>query len=230
MKKILTIFAVMILLTGCTKNYNSVTEYANAMAKVKAGKSYTIEMKLDVNNKISHVKSFVKNDKWACELSNNNGNTYDNGLIKINDDIISTDKTNKLAIKMFNTKKLGKVADFVNPAYTLINWDQNFQDETKPVKGEFTNNKAKMNNFDCRMIKFDDGREACISDKYGIAVYQRIDMPNPKTKQIEENTFNVISIDTTELADSTFEIPSDYKLMSFETLLQDLTKAFGKLK
>ena len=66
-KKIALALMCVFLLTGCTKNYNSVTEYANAMAKVKAGKSYTIEMKLDVNNKISHVKSFVKNDKWACE-------------------------------------------------------------------------------------------------------------------------------------------------------------------
>ena len=67
------------------------------------------------------------------------------------------------------------------------------------------------------MIKFDledpkSYREACISDKYGIAVYTK--MGNQK----ESWAINVVSIETKPLPDSYFKLPAGWKKITLREL------------
>lgn len=240
MKKIyfISALACLLVLTGCTKNYKTVDEYSNAMKIVKDGNSsYTIEAKQNIGNIELYYKSYIKGDKWKTETSMNGGRSYMFTTQYDGVDLLTYSQGSPYAtinpamdmIKDEDSETKSMTINSQNPVYPLFNWKNGFyifsmMETETPV---FLNNKDNKNGFECRLIKFSDEREACISDKYGIAVYQKIiadDIKHPGQKQ--KTTINLVKIDTSDIDDSTFELPSGVKKMDMDAMLDNISKMF----
>ena len=240
MKKIyfISALACLLVLTGCTKNYKTVDEYSNAMKIVKDGNSsYTIEAKQNIGNIELYYKSYIKGDKWKTETSMNGGSSYMSTTQYDGVDLLTYSQGSPYAminpamdmIKDEDSETKSMTINSQNPVYPLLNWKNGFNifSMTKTETPVFLNNKDNKNGFECRLIKFSDEREACISDKYGIAVYQKIitdDIKHPGQKQ--ETTINLVKIDTSNIDDSTFELPSCVMKIDMDAMLDNISKMF----
>jgi hypothetical protein len=223
------------LLTGCTKNYKTVSEYSAAMSEVRNNLGdYTIEADLLSGNKNLYVKSLCKNDLWKAETSNDNGKTYVNTLLYDGKEIYTYAKGQPIAVsipfkKMITTQgsdnnDAEKAVKWMNPLGVTYNWDLYLKEDD--INKTFELGKiVKKNGFDCRMVTYINGDgEFCISDKYGIAVYAKL---TDKTKN-QTMEINVKSIDNAMLNPSDFELPAGIKKMSMVTLMQNMLGAMQK--
>ena len=236
MKKIPCLIAILsfFLLTGCTKNYKSVTEYESAIKAIKKP-SLTIEASQKLGTVELYYKTQAKNDKWKTQTSMNNGNSYMTTVLYDGEEILTYSQGSPYAIKnpfmetLSDADEDTKISaiNMQNPTSPLLNWQNGFgvvglglANDTS----EFINNKDNRNGFDCRLIKLGDNEEACISDKYGIAVYHKV-----KTEK-GELEINLIKIDTTNLSESEFELPQGVKKMDFEKMLETLSDQIESVK
>lgn len=240
MKKIyfISALACIFMLTGCTKNYKTVEEYSNAMQTVKNGiSSYTIEARQNVGNIELYYRSFIKGDKWKTETSMNGGSSYMSTTQYDGVDLLTYSQGSPYAminpamdmIKDEDAETKMITINSQNPVYPLLNWKNGFNIFSMPETENpvFLNNKDNKNGFECRLIKFSDEREACIIDKYGIAAYQKMivdDIKHPGQKQ--ETTINLVKIDTSDIDNSTFELPSGVKKMDMDAMLDNISKMF----
>jgi outer membrane lipoprotein-sorting protein len=238
MKKLLLSISLVLFLTGCTKNYNSVDEYQAEMEKVKtANKSYTIEAKFSTYEGNGYFRSKFKGDKWKSELSMNDGLRYLETTIFDGKEILKYKLDSKIAVTIpgFNSED----TDFnslINPTHSLYEWEKDMfgLDLDKSKKVEFLNQKEIKNNFPCRMIKYSyqtgGTKEVCVSDKYGIAVYSKQVFKNPQPgKEDIVSELNAVKISTDELNDTEFQLPEDVKKMNFEQLMNELNSSLGKM-
>ncbi len=227
MKKFLVLaITVACLASGCTKKYDSVEEYAKDMKVVQqAQKSYTLEFENLSWMADGYFRAYKKNNLWKYDQSANNGRTYIRTVLYDGNDIIGYNENSKWATIIASPKTeeekelLLRMHDITSQ---LFNWD-------KPgclfcatgVKPEFVNNKAKMNGFDCRLIKYSDSYEACINDKLGIAVYLKTRMGGDTSK---ETIVNLKKVDTAELPNSDFVMPSSKQKVSLQQMLKEMSK------
>lgn len=240
MKKIYFILAIssMLLLTGCTKNYKSVNEYATAMETIKkAQTSYTIEAKQKVGTIEFYYKSYIKGDKWKTETSMNGGSSIMSTTLYDGEELLTYAEGSPYAMKnpamdMINEETAESktfIINSQNPVYPILYWKDGFNIFTmgESENPTFLNNKDNRNGFDCRLIKFSNEREACISDTYGVAAYHKVlveDIKNKGSKQ--ETTIDLVKISTSELDDSTFELPKGVKKMDLDSMLGELKNMF----
>ena len=233
MKKHIWLLLISVcLLTGCTKQYSSVSEYSTDMNKVrnKLG-DYTIEATISSNDVNGYYKSFIKNNKWRAEGSKDNGNTYNTVILYDGNKVYAYEKNKNIAIDMpikemlkqsnVDNEKAEFVMKFINPMGILIYWD--LDNISGNIDGSWQiGTKSKKNGFDCRMIsyKLSPSDEVCVSDKYGIAVYAKL---TTKTKHgVME--INVKNIDNTPISEQEFELPSEMRVYSMMDLLKGMLK------
>ena len=247
MRVALLMMASVLVFSGCTKTYKTVDEYETAMKTVAAKiPAYTVEVKQVANNGNLYFKTYIKGDKWKTEMSMNEGSSYAAGMLYDGVDLLSYSQGSPYAVKNpmleivkkeADSETLKAIINTQNPTGGLFYWRDGIAlaalDE--PIgdskNAEFTNQKAKMNGFDCRMIKFGDTREACVSDKYGIAVYHKLTTPNPQKPGVtDELTLNLVKIDTNDIPDSTFELPSGVKKADLDTMLNNMSKMMQSYK
>ena len=104
-------------------------------------------------------------------------------------------------------------------------------DNTK--KSQFIKQKETKNNFPCRLIKYeyDLGRtkEVCVSDKYGIAVYLKYALTDPKRKEDTVGELNVVKINTDEIDDTEFQLPKGVNKMDFQQLMNELNMSLKQM-
>lgn len=237
MKKLALLLLPVLLLSGCTKNYKTVEEYESEMQAVRKANSYIVEIKQQTPMAELYYKSYVKGDKWKTELSMNNGASYMTTVLYDGVDLLSYSSGTPYAVvnpamEMVDDEDPEyKVAliNSQNPVNPIFHWYDDFSFVSNltsaPNKGVFEDNKANKNGFDCRMIKFSEDREACVSDKYGIAVYYKIKFEDPrKPGEIQETIFNLVKIEESEILDSEFELPQGVKKMSLEGMLDHMDK------
>ena len=217
------------LLTGCTKNYKTVSEYSSDMTDVrdKLG-DYTIEANITAKKGEGYYKSRIKGDLWKTEESKDNGQTYMNTILYDGTNVYTYSKAQPVAISMPIKQMLAKqeVKDYesenamkwINPIGVALYWNlyANDNDIDKTFNlGKITN----KNGFDCRMVTYiDEDGELCISDKYGMAVYVNV-TDKVKKQKLE---INVKKIDNTPIPDSDIALPSGMKIISMETLMKNM--------
>lgn len=241
MKKIFCLCALisMCLLTGCTKNYKTVSEYNAAMKKVRASiPAYTIEVKQSIPMLELYYRSFHKGDKWKTETSMNSGNSYAMTTLYDGIDLLTYSAGSPFALSNPMMEILSKENDetkqmaikMSNPIMSIFDWAEDFNslEDLNDENASFIDNKANKNGFDCRMISLNNNKEVCINDKYGIAVYSKMTFENPKTKLTEEMELNVIKIDTTDLPESTFELPAGVKKQTLDKILSQFENEYTK--
>ena len=223
------------LISGCTKNYATVSEYSNAMNIIKnKNTSYVIEAKQSINNSDIYYRTYVKGDKWKTEGSLNGGNSYGETILYDGIDLLTYTAGSKYAIvnpmmevyRNDTQKERILAINSANPLNVLINWQDNYNmfSGLKKTNPEFINQNDKRNGFSCRMIKLEENREACISDKYGIAVYQKMKIKSLRGKEQEIIT-NLVKIEIKDNPNSTFDLPQGVKKSSFESVLNNLTNS-----
>ena len=229
---ILTLFAVS-LLCGCTKNYKTVDEYYSQMKKISsANSSYTLDLKTTQENKTVNTKVYSKSGKWKSVADLGVSNISKIYYLYDGEKILSYDDNSKIAIEVpinklqDNQSLKEKINKNDDPAFTFINWHESMEQIKSMTNPEDTSipkvpkEFVVKNGFDCRLIKYTDNIEACISDKYGIAVYERFKLDNKTAKmQNIEMTLDVTNINTDEIPDSELEVPSGKKIMSFDEFL-----------
>ncbi len=206
--------AVVCLVSGCTKKYDSVEEYAKDMKAVQqAQKSYALEFEtLSLSD--MYYQSYTKKDLWKYSWSSNRGKNYTFTVLNDGKNTVMYNAPSKWATET----KMGNIAS------ELFDWDKpNCFYGLGDNKFEFVNNNAKMNGFDCRLIKYGDNYEACVNDKLGIAVYLKIMYKNAYSEIVEKTT-NLLKADTKELPDSTFVLPRDKQIVSLQEKLKQMTK------
>lgn len=229
MQKLIYICAAALLLSGCTRNYKTVDEYETAMENVRnSHESYTIEMKQSLPIAEFYYKIYIKGDKWKTEVSMNGGKSFINSSLYNGKTLVDFADGSEYAVEspMFealrnaNLDKYKAAIDSNNPASPLFYWKDGAAIKASDKKDEpqFLSNFVRKNGFTCRMIKFDNDRTACINDKYGIAVYQKVD----------ENIINVQKIDTSDIPDSTFELPKNVKIVSMDKMLEITKKQMSE--
>lgn len=247
---VLSFIIALFFTAGCTKNYKTVDEYIDAMQQQKAkyNNMYTIDATVQSKEpgKITegYYRTNIKNGKWKLDSSEDEGETFSSTMLFDGKEVLIYSADSPYAMvspisMMINLEKDPKKKEFLvniqNPLIMLVNWEQDFDIEPKEAPaGEFINNKDTRNGFTCRMIQFGSGKEVCVDDKTGIAVYLHMsfnDNTNKHSKRrFGEITINLKHFDTSDIPDTTFELPKDKKKMSFESLLQDMTKSFKNLK
>ena len=238
MKKVFLVFGALVLLTGCNKNYKTVDEYNTAMDAVKSKvPAYTAEATQEVYGADLYYRTYIKGDKWKLEASMNGGKSYMTTVLYDGSDLWTYSAHSVYAVKNPAVEMLGShmnpadiknIIDMQNPVLSLINWRHVLTDKSSALDEDnvkFVNQKVTMNGFDCRMIDFGDGREACINDNYGIAVYHKFSAPNlGNQSEILETTLNLVKVDTSDIPDSVFEFPAGVKKADMDTMLNDLKK------
>lgn len=240
MRKVSTMFLLFVsavIFSGCTKTYKTVEDYDTAMKTVRSKiPAYTIEAKHELQGASLYYKSYVKGNKWKTEMSLNGGNSYLSTILYDGTDLLSYTLGSPYAMKNPAIDVMGKemdeeslrsVIDMQNPTSALFTWHDGYPimaalpADAEP-KAEFENQKANVNGFDCRMIKFGTDREACVSDKYGIAVYHKLKLQEPKAGQ-DEISINLVKVDTSDIPDATFELPDGVKKADMNTMLQEMS-------
>ena len=210
MKKLLPII-VILCFVGCAKKYKSVEEYANAMRAVQQShKSYTLEMKQLTPFADSYLRVYKKNNLWKNQLSTTTGRTFIYNTLFDGVDVFGYGDDTTWATILTSDEMKGN-----DISRDLFNWDRpKFGlPDMQNNEPQFINHNDKKNGFDCRLIKYGDFYEVCVSDTLGIAVYIKVRLG--KDIEIEQD---VVKIDTSELPDSTFVLPSDKQKRKSEIL------------
>ena len=241
------LLASVVMLSGCTKTYKTIDEYESAMKDVSAKiPAYTIEAKQNVDGTELYYKTYLKGEKWKSEFSMNGGSSYVGAVLYDGTDLLSYSSGSPYALKNpmldmvkkdMDSETLKAVINTQNPTGSLFYWREGLAlasmlpADDKGSSGQFENQKAKMNGFDCRMIKFDDSREACVSDKYGIAVYHKLSAPNPQKRGVtSEVVTNLVKVDISDIPDSTFDLPSGVQKADMETMMKEMTKRMKSMQ
>ena len=161
-----------------------------------------------------YYQSYIKKDLWKYSMSSNHGKNYMFTVLNDGKNTVMYNNSSKWA----NETKMGNIAS------ELLDWDKpNSFYVLSGNKFEFVDNNAKMNGFNCRLIKYGDNYEACINDKLGIAVYLKIKYKNTYLETVE-NITNLLKADTKELPDSTFVLPSDKQIVTLQDKLKQMSK------
>lgn len=225
------------LLTGCTKNYKTVSDYSADMLKVreKLG-DYTIEADTSSGGQYMYLKSMIKGNLWKTEMSNDGGKSYANAMLYDGKEIYTYSKIQPIAVSIPLKQMIAKQVDnngddspekamkWINPIGVALYWDLNIKDND--IDKTFNLGKiVQKNGFDCRMVTYisEDG-EFCVSDKYGMAVYSKM------TDKVKNQTIeiNVKKIDNTPLSDSDVSLPAGIKKMSMEDLMKNMLNMMQK--
>ena len=234
------LLASVVMLSGCTKTYKTIDEYESAMKDVSAKiPAYTIEAKQNVDGTELYYKTYLKGEKWKSEFSMNGGSSYVGAVLYDGTDLLSYSQGSPYALKNpmldmlkdMDSETVKAAINSQNPTGPLFYWREGLAlaallpAEEDNSGAQFENQKSNMNGFDCRLIKFDDSREACVSDKYGIAVYHKLVAPNPKNPaEKQEVALNLVKVDTADIPDSTFDLPSGVKKADFDTMMNDMAQ------
>ena len=204
----------LFIITGCTKNYNSiknydsVDDYAKAMKEVRLkNNNYTIRGILDAKAYILNFSMYKKNNKCKTKFINNKVTLtylYDGESLYLYNE--------KYIVKNFNNESL----DLTRLLNIIFDWS--VWEDLK-----FNGNK-NINNYDCRLLSFKSQEKrayfnACISDKYGIAVnahYLHYLNNTANAKKTYAYDINVNHIDNNNIPDKEFSIPKNLKEVSSE--------------
>lgn len=117
----------------------------------------------------------------------------------------------------------------LTPAYSLLNFKPGVLEKNKsnslkdPV---IINSNDSKNGFKCRLIKFGDKREICVSDEYKIAVYEKY--KNELLGEVVEK--NVYSIYTGPISNFEFELPKEMKIKKLDEVVNELDKTIQSIK
>ena len=232
MKKVLipALLVCMCLFTGCTKKYDTVKDYSNAMKEVRANLGdYTIDAEISSSDMNINCRTYKKGDKWKTETSKNDGKTFNDGILYDGDEVYSYSKQQKFAMiipfKQIMAKSgtddkeaLDVMMKMVNPTGILFYWDISESENSNNEIWTF-GKITKKNNYKCRMLNNISGGQVCVSDKYGIAVYAKIH--TPKQGEVE---YNVKNISNKTIESSYLDLPEGVQKMSMADLFKNMAK------
>ncbi len=240
MKKIsalILLLFIMITFTGCLKKYKTVEDYSNAMyALQNSFPAYTLKVKKVLT--ISKTDEFYyttyrKGDKWKLETSKTQDGEVSQVVVCDGKDIYSYTPGGKFAVSMPKFKDISQ-EEYILSSYPLngiFNWndaDDLIANNSSPA---ITNNKERRNGFDCRLISYGDNKEICVSDKYGISVYEKTSFQDKFNKDRNvETTTDVIYINNEDIDDSVFELPENIKKVSVDEAINEMKKLFNNIK
>lgn len=211
MRKISLLLILLICFSSaCTKQYKNVDEYSSDMKKVRQNlNNYTIIGNIDTLGNVILFKTFIKDNKWKTISSLKDGYKftylYDGKdvYLYINDKILVKNPINPYA-------KQNKISTIngQNPTNPIIDWDFDEFKQPNDEPYKFKNNQI-INGYKCRLVYTTD-YEACISDKYGIAVYANSSLKNQEIK------YNVTKISNNTVPSEEFIVPTGLKTISAE--------------
>lgn len=216
---LLFILFLNVIASHAVYNKKSVKDYKLQMEQVqKTKKSYTMEVRQSLSSPglasydLYH-KAYLKNGKWKAETSNDGGKTYPSSILFDGKNCYMYWTQMAYGIKIPDISLYGS-NKASNPVDSLFYWDGNgslFNINDAVI----VNNNAKMNGYNCRLIKMGDFAEACISDELGIAVYYKLKSTEPLTGAVQNNILNVVKVNTSDIPDSVFKLPQGINLMDY---------------
>lgn len=191
MKKIFLILVLgMCLFCACTRRDNG----------------YVIEGDINVDGQRLPFKSYVADKKWRTEYTNSKG-VYT--FLYNGKKFYSYGPNAKGALSFnFNENDIKQR----NPINPILNWKNGGSVTTKipdnmPFGNKVTSKRGQINGFDCMMINLSASRMACVSEKYGFAVYLRYVFSNGNSTVV-----NVRSVEP--LRDrNAFKLPRGFKIV-----------------
>ncbi len=211
MKKLTLLFIFLLLINVARAD----TVY-NRKSVRKLNKSYTLEVKqhLDGIGSVDlYHRAYLKNDKWKAETSTDGGKTFPSVMLFDGKDCVMYWDSMPYAIKYPDISSAKSNAG--NPVEGLFYWDANGT-LFNQSKAKIINNNAKMNGFNCRLIKIDDSTEACFSDSLNIAVYYKLKSVEPLTGMEQTNILNLIKVNNSDIPDSVFKLPQGLKVINYQ--------------
>lgn len=209
MRKLLLCCGILgILLTGCTKNYSSVEDYVQDMKtnRAKYNVFFFEANKATIDGNV-YSRTMLEGAKYRTDLSTDAGYTYSSSVLYDGKDLYEyvegEDSTSVTSNIDANT------AFQENPYSPVFNWWEDI--ETGKVKAKFIDNIYFQSAYECRLIEFSDGREVCVADKYGIAVYYKQE-PLSQGYLRQGTIIDVLNIDdNTQVPPNLFELPENIK-------------------
>ncbi|MCM1003382.1 MAG: hypothetical protein NC408_03465 [Candidatus Gastranaerophilales bacterium] len=211
MKKLSLLFIFLLIINVARAD----TVY-NRKSVRKLNKAYTLEVRqhLDGIGSVDlYHRAYLKNDKWKAETSTDGGKTFPSVMLFDGKDCVMYWDSMPYAIKYPDISSAKSNAG--NPVEGLFYWDANgtlFNQN----KAKIINNNAKMNGFNCRLIKIDDSMEACFSDSLNIAVYYKLKSVEPLTGMEQTNILNLIKVNNSDIPDSVFKLPQGLKVINYQ--------------
>lgn len=215
--------ASVCLLPGCADDYKMLKEYENAMKQIKESyKTCALEIKYE-NFGVSYFKVIMKDNKWKEEKFTEGDNSYTEGVLYDGKELLKYSPGIPYAM-------INPVFDLDNDEYEvssympesaepLLLWYKPATVTLNTVKlKSFDTKKEIRNGFECRMIRYDNLEEICVSDEYGIAVYRKL-----KTV-LGDIIYNLIKIDTSDIDDSEFQLPNGMKKLDYDSYMNELQK------
>lgn len=226
MKKVSLFIMLMlsaILMSGCTQNYETVNEYRHALDMKMKHPSYIIDVKQNKNGKETYYRTYIMDEKWRTDKLSDDGNSYEETYIYDGIDSLIHKAKSDFALLNYGVESMDKndknrilKINQTNPTDRLIHWGNEYNlfqgmSTSNPV---FINQNDKKNGFKCRLIKVNENKEVCVSDKYGIAVYEK------STEKGNGNTVitDVIGINIRYTPITTFQLPEGIKRKEYTTL------------
>ncbi|MBE7702827.1 MAG: hypothetical protein E7Z89_02120 [Cyanobacteria bacterium SIG28] len=247
MKKLIILLGVLIalpiLVTGCSKSYKTVQEYADEMTKVKESNiSYVFEGKLKatkngIEQPEQDFKYSLSNGKSKIEFQNQQALYFDGK------EIMAYQQGQNMLLVIFTEKMLNSIPEkertllfnIMTFGGLLYNWDsptgsQETDNYCPLVKAKFKKN-TRMNGYQCRLITFgneenDFYSESCVNDEFGVAVYTKLKAQSKgEGNQI---VINVNSINTNTITEYDVNPPAHLKRYTMAELFSQMGAAFSK--
>ena len=213
---IMLIFSTL-LISGCTKHYETVDEYIHSINLKMKHPSYIIDIKQINGDKEIYYRTYVIDDKWKTEKLSEDKSSVEKTYIYDGWDLLIHKANSKYAMLNMGVEEIDRnipkrklIINQTNPTYDITNWGNEYI-KNKEINGfhpVFINQNDTRNGYKCRLIKVNENKESCVSDKYGIAVYQKTQKKDNKGKENTTIT-NVSNIIIKYIPDSTFKLSQE---------------------
>lgn len=209
MKKLLLACGLFcFLLTGCTKNYESMDSYIKDMKANKAKYNvFFFEANQETVEGNLYSRNIFEGEKFRTDYSDDAGYTYKSSIWYDGKDVYEHVEGEETALVTNDVD--AKTALNMSKFHPVLNWWEDI--ELGKVKAKFSNANYFTSTLDCRLIELSDEREVCVHDKYGIAVYYKQE-PIAQDVRRKGEIIDVLNIDAnTQMPPNILSLPEHIK-------------------
>lgn len=223
MKKFIIIFFCFLFAACAVFAEGALESYYSALKDVQNKNSYFLKLQTKTSAMKYDYDVYVKKNKFKAIFYNDFGGIKQiSTMLCDGNSVYSYVNGKEYAISIYKDDLDKTKLAILNPAISLFDFETNLIaiDYDTALEAKIINNNDNKNGFSCRLLQYGNNREVCVSNEYGIAVYEKyIDLIH-KTEVIN----NVLSIKTDEIQDSFFELPKGMEIKTMDGIIKDIKK------